>query len=155
MLLPRGTSEIDPNWSPDGKSIMFGAEPSPTGSGAGRKDVEILDLESGRVSILPGSEGLGAPRWSPDRRFVVATALSADKWRVPGVMIFDFRTGKWAGFENDPIDNKAFSADGRYYYFDKYANNDPAIFRIRMSDRQLERVVGLNEIRRSEGIMGC
>ena len=63
-------------------------------------------------------------------------------------------TRKWSGFENDPIDNKAFSADGQYYYFDKYVNNDPAVFRVRMRDRQIERVVSLKEVRRSQGVMG-
>ena len=85
---------------------------------------------------------------------MVATALSQHRWRDPGVVIFDFKTGKWTGLEKEPIDNKAFSADGRYYYFDKYVDDDPAIFRIRMTDRKLERVVSLKDIRRSEGVMG-
>src|SRR5262249_25000152 len=93
-LVPRGSSEMDPNWSPDGQSILFGAVPSATGLGPGHTDIEIWDLRRRRISTLPGSEGLGSPRWSPDGRFVVATALSQDKWRAPGVLIFDFNNGR-------------------------------------------------------------
>ena len=58
QLLRGAGSEMDPNWSPDGKSLMFGAVPSATGLGAGRSEIQILDLQSRRVSTLPGSEGL-------------------------------------------------------------------------------------------------
>jgi len=153
-VIPGAASEVDPNWSPDGKSILFGAVPSATGLGAGPSEIRILDLATRRLSKLPGSEELGEPRWSPDGRYVVATALSQHRWRDPGVLIFDFKTGKWTNFEKDPIDNKWFSADGRYYYFDKYIDNDPAIFRIRLSDRKLERVVGLQNIRRAQSFTG-
>jgi Tol biopolymer transport system component/DNA-binding winged helix-turn-helix (wHTH) protein len=149
LLISGPDTEVDPNWSPDGKSIMFAASGT-----VGPVRIETLDLQSHQVSPLPGSDGLNAPRWSPDGRYMVATALSQDQWRHPGVVLFDFRTGVRTGFEDDPIDNKWWSSDGKYFYFDKYVNNDPAIFRIRMSDRRLERVAGLQQVRRSRGLMG-
>ena len=154
LLLPGAGSQMDPNWSPDGKTILFGAVPSSTGLGPGRTEIQMIDLRTRRVSVLPGSDGLSAPRWSPNGRYVVATALSGDKWRNPGVVVYDFATQKWSGLEADPIDNKAFSRDSRYFYFDKYVNNDPAIFRIRMADHKIERVAGLKELRRAQGVMG-
>jgi Tol biopolymer transport system component len=147
-------TQVDPNWSPNGDSLMFATAPSATGLGSSPPKIQILNLKTHKLSTLAGSEGLTAPRWSPDGRFVIATALSSETWRKPGVLIFDFETQRWSGLEDDPIDNKWWSADGKYFYFDKYTNNDPAIFRIRMSDRQLERVVGLGDIRRSPGVMG-
>ena len=153
-VLVEGTNtEVDPNWSPDGKRIMFASEPKRAG-GNGDSQIETIDLASRQISLLPGSERLNAPRWSPDGRYVAATALSQNKWRSPGVVIFDFATHAWTGLEDDPIDNKWWSADGNYFYFDKYVNNDPAIFRLRISDRRIERVAGLKDIRRSPGIMG-
>jgi serine/threonine protein kinase/Tol biopolymer transport system component len=154
QVLPSDENQVDPNWSPDGSSLMFAVQSAGPGEQAGAMRIEMLDLKTHWASRLPGGEGLSAPRWSPDGRYVVATALSQDKWRDPGVVIFDFKTGQWTGFERDPIDNKWWSADGKYFYFDKYANNDPAIFRIRLRDRRQERVADLGQIRRAPGIMG-
>jgi Tol biopolymer transport system component len=146
--------QIDPNWSPDGNSIMFAGLPSEANMSSGHPVIQIVDLISRQVSTLPGSTGLTSPRWSPDGRYVVATALSQRKWADPAVMIYDFQTGKWSEFEKDPIDNKWWSADGAYFYFDKPMTNDPAIYRIRLRDRQVERIVGLKSLRRSFGEMG-
>jgi eukaryotic-like serine/threonine-protein kinase len=153
-MLPGDGPQIDPNWSPDGNSIMFSALPSENSSGNGQPVIQICDLKTRQVSTLPGSTGLTAPRWSPDGRFVVATALSQGKWTDPAVRIYDFHTGAWSEFEKDPIDNKWWSADGQYFYFDKLMTSDPAIYRIRLSDRQIQRVAGLKDMRRSLNEMG-
>ena len=68
--------------------------------------------------------------------------------------IYDFKTGSWSPLEKDPIDNKWWSADGQYFYFDKLLTNDPAIYRIRISDRQLERIASLKSVRRAFNEMG-
>jgi hypothetical protein len=85
---------------------------------------------------------------------VVATALSQGKWGNPAVVIFDFRTATWTELEKDPIDNKWWLADSKYFYFDKYINNAPAIFRIRIADLKIERVAGLRNVRRAFNEMG-
>ena len=152
-LLPGDSTQIDPNWSPDGNSIMFAALPAGIDIAAEQPVIQILDLKSRQLSSLAGSEGLTAPRWSPDGRFVVATALSQGRWADPGVRIYDFSTRQWSGLEKDPIDNKWWSADGQYFYFDKLTN-DPAIYRIHMRDRQIERVASLKSVRRAFNEMG-
>jgi len=153
-MLPGDSPQIDPNWSPDGNSIMFAALPGGTDIDAGQPVIQILDLKNHQLSTLPGSRGLSAPRWSPDGRFVMATAISQGRWADPAVRIFDFKTGQWSGLEKDPIDNKWWSADGEYFYFDKLMTDDPAIYRIRMRDRQIERVASLKSVRRAFGEMG-
>lgn len=153
-LLPGNSPETDPNWSPDGSAIMFAKLPSVNEVDGGSPEIQICEVRSRKVRALPGSEGLQAPRWSPDGRYVVASALSGGKWANPAVVIFDFTTGKWTGFEKDPIDNKWWSRDGKYFYFDKLGQDDPAIYRLRLSDRSIERVTGLKDVRRSFGDMG-
>lgn len=153
-LLTDDAPEIDPNWSPDGNSIMFSKLATEASLERGDPLIQIFDLKNKQLTTLPGSKGLTAPRWSPDGRFVVATALSQGKWKKPAVMIFDFKTGKWTALEDDPIDNKWWSTDGKYFYFDKYIGNDPAIYRLRLSDREVERVAGLKDVRRSFNMMG-
>jgi Tol biopolymer transport system component len=41
-----------------------------------------------------------------------------------------------------------WSADGKYLYFDSGAGGDPAISRLRIADRKLERVTSLKDFRR-------
>jgi len=58
-------AELDPNWSPDGAMIAYGGE-----SQRENAEIRTIDIRTGRISILPGTQGLWSPRWSPDgRRF--------------------------------------------------------------------------------------
>jgi hypothetical protein len=154
-MLPEGSMEVDPNWSPDGNQIMFGAvrtprpgKPAPTG------DIRILDLRTHQVRLLPESEGLTAPRWSSDGRYVAAGTIAQPNPGEAAVRLYDFSRGKWTDFEQDPIDNKWWSHDGNYFYFDKFPEIDPAVFRLRVSDRSLEKVATLRNVRRAWGNLG-
>lgn len=154
-LIPGEDSiEIDPNWSPDGQSIMFAKLTAKTSVDDSDSVIQVYNLGTKHLTTLPGSTGLTAPRWSPDGAHVVATALSHGRWSHPAVMIFDFNSQKWQALEDDPIDNKWWSSDGKYFYFDKTMDNDPAIYRLRLSDRTIERIASLKEIRRSLNMMG-
>jgi Tol biopolymer transport system component len=107
-----------------------------------------LDLETREVSKLPDSEGLFAPRWSPDGRYVAA--LPFDQQRL---VLFDFTTGKWAdltegeGETNHPI----WSRDGTHLYFQRIIGEDSGVFRVRVSDGKLEKVVDLKGFRQAMG----
>src|SRR5262249_25169701 len=69
QLMPEDRPELDPNWAPDGNMLVFGV-PRPGRPGAGT--IHLLDLRTNQVSLLPGSEGLKSPRWSPDGRYITA-----------------------------------------------------------------------------------
>jgi Tol biopolymer transport system component len=66
-LLQETRSQIDSNWSRDGNRIMFGYL-----HGVEGLDIRIVDLNSHKTEIVPGSEGLFSPRWSPDGRYIAA-----------------------------------------------------------------------------------
>jgi Tol biopolymer transport system component len=76
----------DPSWSPDGVSLAFGCTSSVPASAT---SMHVVDLRTRRVSALPGSEGMGSPRWSPNGRFIVG--LSASGWKI---VLYDFQTRK-------------------------------------------------------------
>jgi hypothetical protein len=48
----------------------------------------------------------------------------------------------------------SWSHDGQYLYFDSILTDDPAFFRVRISDRQLERLTSLKDIHRLWGPNG-
>jgi serine/threonine protein kinase/Tol biopolymer transport system component len=130
----------DPSWSPDGNSLAYGEEPDALGQGA---VVRILDLKTQQVSKVSGSEGIWAPRWSPNGRYIAAIKGNNEK-----LMLFDFTTRKWELLATLNMGFIVWSSDSETLYFDTSIERDSAFYRLRMSDRKLERLVSLKNIRR-------
>jgi Tol biopolymer transport system component len=76
-------SQSDGNWSPDGRSIVYAVDP--------RHSLRIFDLNSGKSSEIPGSDGLFSPRWSPDGRYIAAMPVPN-----AAVRLFDLQTQQWS-----------------------------------------------------------
>ena len=145
----RSHFETDPNWSPDQKSIMFGGEPWFEGDALGSDGIHMVDLKTRQVSTLSGSEGLFSPHWSPDGRYATATSLNSQK-----LMIFDFSTRKWADLAMGPVAFPNWSRDGSYIYFINPYIAEPAVYRVRISDRKLELVTSVTRQRLGWSIAG-
>jgi len=131
-----------PQWTQDGKSIAFQKS---RGKGSSNKqiDFELLDIQTGKASVLSGSENLISPALSPDGRFLAAA--TSDRLKV---MLFDFTTQKWTELAQAGVGTLNWTRDGKYLYFDADSGLDPALFRLRLADRKLERLVGLKDFRR-------
>ncbi|MGA7927173.1 MAG: hypothetical protein WCA20_14415, partial [Candidatus Sulfotelmatobacter sp.] len=143
QLVSDPTSDLSTwGWTPDGKSIVF-QKMQGKGSSNNRTDFEMLDIETGKVSVVPGSENLIVPALSPDGHFLAATTTDRLK-----LMLFDFATQKWAELVKTDMGDLHWTRDGKYLYFDSGSGLDPAISRMRMADRKLERVTGLKDFRR-------
>jgi serine/threonine protein kinase/Tol biopolymer transport system component len=139
-LLSESRSEMDPTWSPDGKRIAFGRL-----AFAEDQDIEVLDLQTRQVSVLPGSQGIFSPRWSPDGRFLVAVGSDSRK-----LVLFDFQTQKWTDWVTQTTDLgfPAWSRDSQYLYFDSTFSNDQSYRRLRVGDTKSEEAVSLKNLRR-------
>jgi len=133
-----------PQWTPDGKSIVFQKSRLKNSSKL-QTDVEVLDIQAGKVSVLPGSENLISLALSPDGRFLAAA--TSDRLKL---MLFDFSTQEWAELAKTDIGALNWTRDSKYLYFDSGSGLDPAISRLRIADRKLERVTGLKDFRRVE-----
>ena len=140
-------NDSDPNWSADGTSLVFAGNP---GIETGTQSINWLNLKTHRVTTLPGSEGLFTPRWSPDGRYIDASTSDPQK-----LMLFDFRTQKWRELAKAGVSYHNWSSDGQYIYFDNLALvPEPGIFRVRITDGKIERVVSLRDIRMPFGVFG-
>lgn len=69
------TSAVNPDWSPDGKRIVFSIVTAFCGGGCGyREDIYTVDRDGAnltRLTTAPLNEENTAPAWSPDGRFIV------------------------------------------------------------------------------------
>jgi Tol biopolymer transport system component/DNA-binding winged helix-turn-helix (wHTH) protein len=141
-LIPGTTAGFDPGWSPDGKSIVL----SMGDLGAISNKISILDRETRKVTPVPGGENLFSPRWSPDGRYIAAITTDSQ-----ALMLFDRTNQQWTELVRMSIGYPSWSHDGQYLYFDSTLTEDPAFFRVRISDHRLERLASLKDIHRLWG----
>jgi eukaryotic-like serine/threonine-protein kinase len=136
QLLPEDSEpQRDPDWSRDGDKILFGGVPADNNSA-----LRVLDLKTHHLSTLPGSRGLYGARWSPDGRYIVA--MPSDSLSL---MLFDFRTQQWSLLAKVRAAFLNWSIDGQYVYFLRWLEN-PAVLRVRISDRAVEQVSDLTNL---------
>jgi len=143
ILPERNEPQGDPNWSPDGRKIVYGSQE--TESGTTTRIIQVLDLDTGRETTLPRSQGLNSPRWSPDGRYVVALF---QRPRTDDLLIFDFKTQGWTVLQKEWAGFPTWSHDGKYVYFLRPVG-DRGIYRIRPSGGTAERVLDLKGIRQT------
>jgi Tol biopolymer transport system component len=106
-------------------------------------DIRILDLATHHVTTVRGSEGIVAPRWSPDGRYI-----SALSWDLRKMMLYSVVGQSWHELAAGVFHCPAWSRDSRYVYAENSLTNEPAMVRVRIADQKIEQVVSLKDIRR-------
>ena len=143
-VLDEQHNEMDPNWSPDGNSLLFSYFPIFETGASEILGLYIVDLKTRTVTRLPGSKGFWSPRWSSDGRHIVARSLDAT-----ALMLFDFKTQTWTevvkgvyiGFIN-------WSADGQSVYYLR-RGDEPAVLRVQIADGKVEQIASLKDVRQT------
>jgi Tol biopolymer transport system component len=131
-----GDVDTDPTWTPDGKSIIFTR--APAGEQRGQA-IYRVDLSSGNLTLILGSNSLCSPRISPDGRYIAA--LTADAKQLT---LLDQTTNSWSTLaEGDHFGFNQWSPDGKYVYARGSAGGFEKIVRVRIKDRVLEDILSL------------
>ena len=141
QMIPENDEIADATWMPNGSSIIFG----PWSSGQSR-GIKVLDLNTNRVSPLPGAMEMWSPRISPDGRYIAALSQKESK-----MMLFNSRTQKWEELSDHYSGYPSWSRDGKFLYFQDWNHGTgypSRVVRIRIRDRRLETVVDLKNLDR-------
>jgi Tol biopolymer transport system component/DNA-binding winged helix-turn-helix (wHTH) protein len=139
QLLNETRNEADPSWSKDGREIVFGRVTDIMGKEDGPRALELLDLKTGKLSQLPGSDGLFSPRWSPDGRYIAAISLDQRK-----LMLLDLHTQIWRTLAVTSVADPVWTPDSRAIYFHADQAEMQPIYRATIPDGRLEQVANLS-----------
>jgi len=138
QLGPSDLNFFHAGWTPDGNSILLAEVTSPEKSA-----LRFLDLKTTQMSVVPDSRGRIGSILSPDGHAIAATGVDGQQ-----IVLFDVSAQKWTELVKESVGAMQWSGDSQYLYFDTQSNGEPAIHRVRISDRKLEPVATLKNFRR-------
>ena len=141
-VIPEEGNQLDPSWSSDGDSIVFGrlSEEARTSNEAA---LFICDLKSHRVKPLPDSAHLFSPRWSPDGHAILAMTARYDK-----LVVFDVTGQKWSELASIPSGYPNWSSDSKCVYFNNPYDRSLPFYRVCLADRRPEHIVSVGDFGR-------
>ena len=132
-------NEQDATWSADGKRIAFAGDANDAIVQNSSPAIKILDLQTGKVSPMAGSQGMFSPRWSPDGRYLAAMTSDSSK-----LMLFDFQTSTWKQIGSGTLSWLNWSPDGKSIYVKDLAGKG-SIERFQAPDGKVDRIVDLKD----------
>lgn len=142
---------LDPTWSPDGNSLLFGRHPSLDRPLAGPAYLEVVDLQTRKISKIPDSKGLWCPRWSRDGLHILAMP-----WEHMGLVVFDVRTQNWTALNSVAriaVNWPEWSRQGDWiYFYGSPIGGKEGVFRVRIKDGKLDEVFGLENFQQAPGL---
>jgi serine/threonine protein kinase len=147
--LPMGDSPtLAHAYSPDGNSMVLGEW-----LGTKSPVLRLLDLKTRKISVVPGSEGLLYPIWSPDGLHIAADGATGAR---EGPWLYTVSAHTWSKLPLPATYNFwGWSHDSKYIYYDGIFGERMAAMRLRVADGKMEKVADLTGIRRVDGGFGA
>jgi Tol biopolymer transport system component/DNA-binding winged helix-turn-helix (wHTH) protein len=122
-------------WSSDGQSLIF----SDSDGAASKWQLYSLNVNTGKVSGLPGTLGISAGRLSPDGKYFVGSTAS-----TKSLILYDMHTAA-ARQVAELGEYVSWSSDGKYVYYSTLSfgaaveRENIGVYRIRIADGSIER----------------
>jgi Tol biopolymer transport system component/DNA-binding winged helix-turn-helix (wHTH) protein len=137
-VLKEQRNSADPSWSTDGESLVYGRVNDALGKENSERTLHIVNLKTGQIDQIPGSEGLFSPRWSPDGRYIAALTLDQRQ-----VRLYDVAAKTWRTLPVDSGADPAWSSDSRYLYIHRSLDPSQPIDRIAVATGQVQELIKL------------
>jgi Tol biopolymer transport system component/DNA-binding winged helix-turn-helix (wHTH) protein len=144
-ILPENHNQADPSWSPDGSRLVFGRVPDLMGKESGERNLKILDLHTHQLEIVPNSDGIFSPRWSPDGKY--NSALSLDQRRL---LLFSTETRSWKTIADTSVADPVWSSDSKAIYIHAFMAPTQPIYRVSVPDGHLDPIASLANFRTND-----
>jgi Tol biopolymer transport system component len=149
QLIPDQRDQADPSWSPDGSSLAFGGQAVSEKDAASVNAIRLLDVRTQKITVVPGSEGLWSPRWSPagDR----LAAMSNDGTEL---FVYNFSTRAWTKLAKASIGYPTWSHNGDSIFFLNHLAGGDQVFRVSINNHKVEEVIDLKNFHGAPFLIG-
>ncbi len=136
---PSDGDQVAPSWSPDGHSIYFNNFPYP---GQPIRGILIYDLNTQKISLMPGSEGYYVPSWSPDGKYMVAMAQNPSR-----MVLYSAETKQWKDMKefDVPWGYWAWAQDSKSIYMAPTLKN-VGIYQLTIPDGKWTQISGMDGV---------
>lgn len=128
-----------PDLSPDGRRLVYVKKPKNWEMGESFLGFAIMDIATGKETIVPGTKEFNDPNWTPDGLSIIFSGL--------GIINFDgtgFSEMRESGFRietHGEFGNPAWSSDGKYFIYD--FNREVVVAELDLANKK---IVSINTI---------
>ena len=149
QLIPDQRDQADPSWSPDGSSLAFGGQAVSEKDAASVNAIRLLDLRTRRVTVVPGSEGLWSPRWSPTGDHLAAMSNDGNE-----LFVYNFSARAWTELAKASFGYPNWSHSGDSIFFLNHLAGGDKVFRVSIAGHKLEEVADLKNFHGAPFLVG-
>jgi DNA-binding winged helix-turn-helix (wHTH) protein/Tol biopolymer transport system component len=143
-----GRGHLESAWFPDGSKILVTRWVTEGGVSKADSGIFIFDLQTNKMTKVPGSEGLDHPIVSPDQRRIAAiTNFELEPNRPTRLMLFDAASQSWNEVGHGTLVNPvAWSADSRLLYYQDILSEGEQSFRYSTAAQTTEPFVNFTSL---------